>query len=162
MEKLLLSPLRDSRLLAQIGSGKCDEGVTIAVVKDISFQVVSIMLGTMLNQRKSFSEWGSLLLSKQVRLLEQFFCSIVFKEGDESSIVDTVGANTSHILNQFQKIKQAITILQLDKPSDWAAFAYEVGESSELNLSSSEIRAVMNLREDWSTDKIDAVCSTLS
>lgn len=162
LEKLLLSPLRDSRLLAQVESGKCDEGVTIAIVKDISCQVLSIVLNTILNQRKAFSEWGSLLLSKQVRLLEKFFCSIIFKADHESSIVDTVGANTSQILDQFQKIKQTITILQLDKPSDWAAFAYTVGESSELNLSQDEIRAVMLLRQDWSKDKIDAVCNSQS
>ena len=163
LEKLLLSPLRDSRLLSQVGNGKCDEGVTIAIVKDISCQVISLVLDTILNQRKSFSDWGSLLLSKQVRMLEQFFCSIVLKEDNESAIIDTaVGANTSQILNQFHRIKQAITILQLDKPSDWAAFAYEVGKSTDLDLSQKEIRSVMTLREDWSLDKIDAVCGPQS
>ena len=43
LEKLLLSPLHDSRLLSQVENGKCDEGATIAIVQSISFQVVTLI-----------------------------------------------------------------------------------------------------------------------
>jgi len=164
LDRLLISPLKDSRLMTQIHKGKCDEGVTLCFAQELSNQVLSLMLSTILEQKKSFSDWGSLLLSKQIRLLEHFFCSIILKENHDDGGVGIVGDftadgfNTSKILYHFQKIKQAMTILQLDKPSDWSSYA--MGDISENHLSREEIKSVMQLRCDWSIDVINAICSS--
>ena len=155
LEKVLMNPFNDSRLLLQVKRGKCDEGVTLVIMQELSRQVVSIILGSILNQKKQFSEWGSLLLSKQIRMLERYFCSIVLNDDNDPSMIGASGGDTSQILNEFQKVKQAATILQLDKPSDWTAFANETNSGN--SLSPDEIRNVMKLRHDWSIDNILAI-----
>jgi len=151
--KQLLSPFQESRLMVELRNGKCDDGVTLHLIQIMSHQVVNIFLSTLLNQKqKQFSEWGSLLLSKQIRTLEEFFCSgVIHQNGEES------GGNTSMILREFQKLAQAVTILQCGKPMDWTAFEDEVS-NTEFDLSKAEIRRVMGLRIDWSVDAIHAVC----
>mmetsp|Transcript_13629 Transcript_13629/g.16040 ORF Transcript_13629/g.16040 Transcript_13629/m.16040 type:complete len:626 (+) Transcript_13629:1-1878(+) len=182
----MLIPLRECPFIAQVRSLKCEEGVTVYIAQNLSAQVVSLILGTILDQKKKFSDWGSLFLSKQIRLLENFFCGIILKKQDSDANrihnnhatmvhggeeftsdetlnnVGAVGGNTGEILRQFQKLSQAITILQLEKPSDWAAFAYEVGDSQENNLTKYEIKKIMSLRVDFSEEAIAAVCGECS
>ena len=156
LERVLMGPFHDSRLLAQVRHGKCDEGVINVIMPEISCQIVSIMFNTIVNQKKKFSEWGSLLLSKQIRMLERYVCSFVLNDDRDPSLIRSLGVNTSHILNEFQKIKQTLSILQLDKPSDWSAFSYEIGDGGV--LSQAEVRSIMKLRGDWSIDSIMSVC----
>lgn len=86
----------------------------------------------------------------------------VFTSDETLNNAGAVGGNTGEILRQFQKLSQAITILQLEKPSDWAAFAYEVGDSQENNLTKYEIKKIMSLRVDFSEEAIAAVCGECS
>ena len=133
-----------------------------------------------------FTDWGSLLLAKQIRMLENFFCGIILRKQDSDvdkmhnndagptneggtftddgtlNSVGATGGNTGEILHQFQKLSQAITVLQLEKPSDWAAFAYEVGDSQENNLTKHEIKKLMSLRVDFSEEAVAAVCGESS
>lgn len=141
----MLAPIKQSRLMNELENGKCDDEVSLHLVSIYSHQIASMVLSTLLNQKK-FSEWGSLLLSKQIRILEDYLCSVIL--GNDRS------SNTSLILQEFQKLAQAITILQCGKPSDWSAFEGEVGDSA-FDLNKEEIRKVMNMRIDWSSEVID-------
>jgi hypothetical protein len=141
----MLAPIKQSRLMNELEQGKCDDEVTLHLIAIYSRHIAVMILSTLVNQKK-FSEWGSLLLSKQVRTLEGYFCNIIL--GNDRS------SNTSLILQEFQKLTQAITILQCGKPSDWAAFEGEVGDSA-FDLSKDEVRKVMNMRLDWSSEVID-------
>jgi hypothetical protein len=117
-------------------------------------------------------DWGAMLLSKQVRTLQNVFCGLVLGSGitsindkTNSSSLPAVAAsraNTSTILKQFERVNQAVSVLQLEKPSDWLAFAYKVGENDDTNLTTDEIRRIMSLRLDFSEEAIAKVCSQLT
>jgi hypothetical protein len=51
-----------------------------------------------------------------------------------------------------------VSILQLEKPSDWLQFSYKVGESDQTNLTADEIQKIMGLRVDFSEEAIARVC----
>jgi len=79
-------------------------------------------------------------------------CSLVL----DSATAKTV--STVSILNQFARANQAVSILQLEKPSDWLQFSYKVGESDQTNLTADEIQKIMGLRVDFSEEAIARVC----
>eukprot|EP00553_Chaetoceros_curvisetus_P001411 CAMPEP_0204622750 /NCGR_PEP_ID=MMETSP0717-20131115/8435_1 /ASSEMBLY_ACC=CAM_ASM_000666 /TAXON_ID=230516 /ORGANISM="Chaetoceros curvisetus" /LENGTH=169 /DNA_ID=CAMNT_0051637577 /DNA_START=162 /DNA_END=668 /DNA_ORIENTATION=+ len=166
----LLQPIRESRLMKELETGKCDDGVTLCLLQMLSRQVGALFLSTLIHQKKC-SEWGSLLLSRQIRALREFLCDALraqIGEGDDddvngasSGMAPSAGPgsttmNSSLIMKEFQKLDQALMILQCGKPSEWIAFRDEVGESPDFDLSKEEIRSVMGLRVDWSKDTIDA------
>ena len=76
IDKLLIRPLKDPRLLMQVWNGKCDEGATIAIIQELSCGVVLLILETNLKQKKQFSDRESLLLSKQIQMLERMLTEI--------------------------------------------------------------------------------------
>jgi len=148
MMKHLVSPFEESRLMIEIQNGKCDDQVARQLLQEVSHQVVQLFLSTLFNQKqRKFSEWGSLLLGKQIRRLEEYFCSYILK----------TNGNTSSILRTFKRLAQTVTILQCTTPRDWVAMKGEVGDT-EFDLSQGEIRLVMSLRSDWTGEAIDAVC----
>jgi len=149
--KLLISLFEESRLMVEIQNGKCEDQVALKLLQEVSRQVVQLFLSTLCNQKqRKFSEWGSLLLGKQIRRLEEYFCSYILK----------TNGNTSLILREFKKLAQAVTILQCTNPRDWVAMKGEVGDT-EFDLSQGDIRLVMILRSDWSSDAIDVVCQLI-
>lgn len=111
-----------------------------------------------------FSDWGALVLSKQIRLFETFLCSLLVGSSSEADHVDD-GANaisTAPIISSFGKIAQVCAVLQLEKPSDWSAMRYTtVGDCFKQNLEVDEIRKVMCQRVDFSKDTVDKVCRNL-
>jgi hypothetical protein len=121
----------------------------------------------LLKERKEFNEWGAMLLSKQVRALQNVFCSLILGTGtssrkEEATTVSVSTANTSTVLKQFARVNQAVSLLQLEKPSDWLAFAYKVGDSDDENLTTDEIKAIMSLRLDFSQEAIAKVCTEIN
>ena len=135
----------------------------------MSWKSAEIILEVVLKEHKEFNEWGAMLLSKQVRGLQNVYCSLVLgsgasskeEEGKPGSNSATARTNTSTILKQFERVNQAVSLLQLEKPSDWLAFAYKVGDG-DTNLTIEEIRSIMSLRVDFSQDAIAKVCEHLS
>mmetsp|Transcript_21397 Transcript_21397/g.62515 ORF Transcript_21397/g.62515 Transcript_21397/m.62515 type:complete len:447 (+) Transcript_21397:7838-9178(+) len=174
MEGHLLGPIRECRMAREVRKGKCDGEVALIVAEEMAGRVAGAVLGTIVSRRKRFTDWGALLLAKQSRALQDMFCAMVLegesggggggKEDDDGhAAADSAGAggaavNTAGILGQFERLNQAVAILQLEKPSDWSAFAYRVGEGAERNLTAEEIRRVMLLRVDFSADAVTAVC----
>ena len=133
----------------------------------MSWKSAEIVLQVLLNGHKEFNEWGAMLLSKQVRALQNICCSLVLgssasSKQHEIKAIGTATINTSKILRQFERVNQAVSLLQLEKPSDWLAFAYEVGDSDDTNLTPDEIKIVMSLRLDFSEEAIAKVCSQIS
>ena len=77
----------------------------------------------------------------------------------DTSLSSEAGAGASfEVMNQCRRLSQAVAILQLEKPSDWAVFSYTVGSPIDENLTKDEIRQVMQLRVDFSEDAIAKVC----
>jgi hypothetical protein len=151
--KELVNPFAESRLMIELRNGKCDDSVTLTLIQVMSHEVAVLFLSTLIHQKqKQFSELGYLLLSKQIRTLEEFFCSgVIHQNGVES------GGNTSVILREFQKLAQTVKMLECGNPMEWTTYESDVGDT-EFDLSKDEIRRVMGLRIDWSDEAIDTVC----
>lgn len=131
----------------------------------MSWKSTEIILSVLLKSNKEFNDWGAMLLSKQVRLLQNTYCGLVLRPGDADGTANGAlsSINTSTILSQFSRVNQAVSILQLEKPSDWLAFAYKVDGSDDANsLNADEIKQVMSLRVDFSEEAIANVCSQIS
>ena len=161
----LLKPLRECPLIRDILTGKADAEASMAVAQELSAQISTVVLGTILGEKKCFTEWGALLLGKESRCLQNLLCGMVLGEGGGAS--EDIGAegdvmiNTVTVINRFEKLSKATTILQLERPSDWSSFAYAIGNDVGGNLSAEDVEAIMMLRVDFSQDAIKAVCQSL-
>lgn len=155
----MIAPIRRSQIFEEIGRDKCDGVVVLQMAEEMSLRSIEIILSVLLKSEhcKEFNDWGALLLSKQVRLLQNTFSSLVLGLGDTDEV-----CNTSTILTQFNRANQAVSILQLEKPSDWLMFAYKVDGGDDTNLTADEIKKVMSLRVDFSEEAIATVCSQIS
>ena len=141
----------------------------------MSSKSAEIILQVLLREQKEFNDWGAMLLSKQVRVLQNAYCALVLgndvssgkNDGENGAIPATVrqsglsAINTANILKQFERVNQAVSLLQLEKPSDWLAFAYKGGEDEDSNLTADEIKRIMSLRIDFSEEAITKVCSQI-
>jgi len=128
-----------------------------------------------------FTDWGALLLSTQVRTIENLFCNFLLDNKSNihaSSEIANTGitsysssssnnvsnaVNTAPILERLERLSQAVTILQLEKPSDWIGFRYNYeGGKEEVRrfLSREEVKTIMSLRVDFSDDAIEKACSS--
>lgn len=130
----------------------------------MSWKSSEIILQVLLKEQKDFNEYGAMLLSKQIRALQNVYCSLILGSDASNDTKPTISstANTSTILKQFDRVNQAVSLLQLEKPSDWLAFGYKVGGSDDTNLTTNEIRKIMSLRLDFSQDAIAKVCAEIS
>ena len=173
IEAGLLQVLRDCPLIRDITQGKADGDVALTVAKELSAQLVDMLLGTILRERKRFTDWGALLLSKEVRCLQGMMCGIVSGEGggggggDDEAMAEDDLISTVPILDKFERLNQATTILQLERPADWSTMAYAVGrngadiDTKSNNLSPDEIQSIMLLRVDFSAEAVSSVCAGL-
>ena len=152
LESLIIGPVRRSQIFEEIGRDKCDAVVVLQIAEAMGSKSAEIILQVLLQGNKQFNEYGALLLSKQLRMLQNLLCSLVL----DSATAKTV--STVSILNQFARANQAVSILQLEKPSDWLQFSYKVGESDQTNLTADEIQKIMGLRVDFSEEAIARVC----
>lgn len=130
----------------------------------MSWKSSEIILQVLLKEQKDFNEYGAMLLSKQIRALQNVYCSLILGSDASNDTKPTISstANTSTILKQFDRVNQAVSLLQLEKPSDWLAFGYKVGGRDDTNLTTNEIRKIMSLRLDFSQDAIAKVCAEIS
>lgn len=154
LEAEMIGPVRQSKLFEEIGKDKCDATVLLQMAEAMSWKSAEIILQVLLGGNTDFNEWGAMLLSKQIRLLQNVYCGLVLG----SSTKVSTSSSTASVLTQFERVNQAVSILQLEKPSDWLAFAYKVGESGETNLTANEIEKIMSLRIDFSEEAIARVC----
>jgi hypothetical protein len=155
LESELIGPVRRSQIFEDIGKDKCDAVVVVQIAEAIGSKSAEIILQVLMQGNTHFNEYGAMLLSKQVRMLQNLLCGLVLESRGPGS---THSASTYSILKQFSRVNQAVSILQLEKPSDWLAFSYKVGESDETNLTSDEIQKIMGLRVDFSEEAIARVC----
>ena len=165
LETEMIGPIRQSQIFDEISKDKCDTVVVLQMAEAMSWKSAEIILQVLLQGKTNFNEWGALLLSKQVRMLQNLYCGLVLLDSDGSTTgggatLATILGTTStvSILTQFERVNQAVSILQLEKPSDWLAFSYKVGESNETNLTTDEIQTIMSLRTDFSEEAIARVC----
>ena len=156
LEAYLLGPLRNCRVAREVQEGRCDLDVAVKIAVELSRRVADVLMGAVVSgpRRNRFTDWGSMLLSKQSRELQNFLCGLVQDEGDGAA----AAAATTRVLDPFVTADRAVAILQLEKPADWLTFRYEVGDDdNDLN-----VKDIMNLRVDFSSDVVAAVCGSNS
>lgn len=162
IESEMIGPIRRSQIFEEIRQDKCDAVVVMQIAEAMSWKSAEIIMQVLLQGHTRFTEWGALLLSKQVRMLQNIYCGLVLDSDGLSGATLAKAGNssisTASILTQFERVNQAVSILQLEKPSDWLAFSYKVGESGETNLTGDEIQKIMSLRVDFSEEAIARVC----
>lgn len=135
LESEFAGPLRHARTVRAVTEGRADPEVGLLIAREMSSMIAEIVLTSVLlssergsRKKKRFTDWGSLLLSKQVRLLQDLMCGLVLGLlDDDAGTKEGPTANTGSILAQFDAVNQGVTILQLEKPSDWSSFSYGEG-----------------------------------
>ena len=141
LRKQFIEPLEESYLLQHFQ--KCDADVLRAICEELATALVDLFLECIHSKviPKRFTDWGSLLLSKQVRTVQNQISSLMEKASD----------HTIPILPQWERLSQAVTILQLEKPSDWSFY-----EATSI-LSLEQVEQILLLRIDFSRDAVAAV-----
>jgi hypothetical protein len=139
LEAHLLGPLNSCRFLSQLE--KCDDDVILDVCNEVSRQISKFIVDLLWKAKKAFNDWGSMLLSKQVRLLQSFVIQLLRNQ-----------VSTALILEQWEKLSQVVTVLQLEHPAEWSIF------QSTSVLNKDELYQMMTLRVDFSMDAIVTVC----
>jgi hypothetical protein len=141
----MMMPLEESLFLNQLAD-KCESSEVLhRLGQTIVETLVELVLDVIWTNQKSFSDWGSLLLSKEIRLL-QSLCSLIVSP----ALSDSPPPN---LLPCWERMSQVICVLQLEKPADWLAY-------SSLLLPE-EVNSTMRLRVDFSSDAVEAVVARI-
>jgi hypothetical protein len=154
LHQTLIAPLQDCRFLQQFA--KCDGDVLQVICQELVARLVDLVLDCITSTSttavvpKRFTDWGSLLLSKQVRTLQSHISTVL----DQAAYSEAQRIST--VLPQWERLSQAVTVLQLEKPSDWVAF-YQATSV----LSTDELEHILKLRVDFSSDAVAAVVASV-
>lgn len=145
LEAVLLSPFKESKFISQLD--KCEAEVCLAIAQELSQQVADLIMESLWQSRKRFTDWGSLLLSKQVRLLQSYVMGLTNVDSAHGSM-----APSTSFLDRWERLSQVVTVLQLERPSDWSIY------QSTSVLTVDELRQTLSLRIDFSSEAISAIC----
>jgi hypothetical protein len=99
---------------------KCDPFVLVEICKALAALLLDLFLDCITSQMvsKRFTDWGSLLLSKQVRTVQNHLTGLM----EKALLASAEDQAIPIILPQWERLSQAVTVLQLEKPSDWAFY----------------------------------------
>lgn len=146
LEKLIVQPLKENDFLQEM-KGKCEQEVLFQVGRKLVSQIVELVLSSLWTKSCCMNEWGSLLLSKEVRKLQSFIADTLSPEGRNT----TMNLSAMSSMEAWERLSQVITIVQLEKPADWLAYQ----ATSVLDME--QTQKTMSLRVDFSPDAIAAV-----
>lgn len=153
LHKILIEPMKNSKLLQQFE--KCDVGVLRALCREMAHVLAELFLDVITSTYipKRFTDWGSLLFSKEVRLVQSFLQALMERAVSVAAASHQDLAGVVPVLtSDWERLSQAVTILQLEKPSDWSAY-YQ----STSVFSPEELKAILSLRLDFQRDAIERV-----
>ena len=158
LNKILIEPMKNSKLLQQFE--KCDVGVLRVLCREMAHVLGELFLDVITSTSipKQFTDWGSLLFSKEVRLVQSFLQALMERAVSvaAASHQDIAGV-VPVITSDWERLSQAVNILQLEKPSDWSAY-YQATSI----FSPQELQAILSLRSDFQRDAIDRVVASAS
>lgn len=142
--QIFIHPLQESAFLQRLGS--CDTDVLLVIYGEMASRLTDLFLDflTSDNVPKVFTDWGALLLSKQVRMIQNFL----------TKSIETLSDRAIPAMPQWERLSQVVNILQLEKPSDWSFY-----EQSS-TLTPDELLRILSLRKDFSREAIGAVVAS--
>lgn len=156
LHKILIEPMKNCKLLQEFE--KCDVGVLRALCQEMARVVAELFLDVITSSAvpKRFTDWGSLLFSKEVRLVQNYLQALMERAVSVAAASHQDQAGAVPVLSSdWERLSQAVTILQLEKPSDWSAY-YQ----STSVFSPQELRAILSLRVDFQRDAIQSVVAS--
>ena len=156
LHKVLIEPIKNCKLLQQFE--KCDAGVLRTLCREIAHVLAELFLDVIMSTTipKRFTDWGSLLFSKEVRLVQDFLQALMDRAISVAAASHQDLAGVVPVLtSDWERLSQAVTILQLEKPSDWSMY-YQ----STSVFSPEELKSILSLRLDFQKDTIERVVSS--
>jgi len=150
LEREMIGPLEKSRFLQQL-SDKCESVVLNQVGEAVVSVLVELIVDVLWTNEKRMTDWGSLLLSKQVRMLQGFISKM-----SQPSADGAVAASAPNLIQAWERLSQIVHVLQLEKPSDWTIY------QSTSVLSPGELERTLSLRVEFSNEAIQTVVSNAS
>jgi hypothetical protein len=161
LENELLKVLRQCEYLQQLRE-KCEGPVVQLHAEHLAKVLVEIVLQVLWHETtegstgtsKTFTDWGSLLLSKEVRLLQGFISNELLEPSMEEDA--RYSGHVAKLFQVWERLSQVVTVLQLERPSDW--LAYHLSSV----LTPDELLRTMSLRTDFSTDAIQSVVASVT
>jgi hypothetical protein len=151
LERNLFGPLKESSYLVQLAD-RIEPQVLHKVGEQLASAIVNLILNSLWNGQKRVTEWGSLLLSKEVRMLKEYIHKTVSPMVEES----TLPPLAPELLDIWERLSQVVAVLQLEKPSDWIIYA------TSSVLSATDLQRTLSLRTDFSADAIQSVVRTVT
>ena len=153
LEMELMGPLQSYIFLQQI-SPRCEFHVLLCLAEELVLSFVQVILRVLWRTQKPFTDWGSLLFSKQVRLIQTYVQDCVTPNDSDAGRF----AASSGLVGKWERLTQVWAILQMEQPSEWLMYH----DTSNTNNNSSvltpeEVAQTMSLRVDFSPDAIAAV-----
>lgn len=153
LHKILIEPMNSCKLLHQFE--KCDIGVLRLLCKEIAHVLAELFLDILTSTSipKRFSDWGSILFSKEVRLVQNHLQALTEQAVSIATASHQNQAGAVPVLSSdWERLSQAVTILQLEKPSDWSTY-YQATSV----FSPQELQILLSLRLDFQRDAIERV-----
>lgn len=156
LHQILIRPMNDCPLLQQFD--KCDIVVLRLLCEEIAHVLSELLLNIITSSSipKRFTDWGGILFSKEVRVVQNHLQGLMQQAVSTAtaSYQDQVVA-VPVLTSQWERLSQAVTILQLEKPSDWSAYYQETSV-----FSPQELQTILSLRLDFSGDAIRKVVAS--
>jgi hypothetical protein len=139
-----IAPMQQSKLLQNLS--KCDSEVLTLLCQSLTSLLVDLILDCIISKTvpKDFTEWGSFLLSRQTRMIQNHVNSLLEHAADDRAAIRTS-------FPPWEKLSQVVTALQLDKPSDWSDY------QDTSVLTPDELQSILELRTSFSKDAIAGV-----
>ena len=156
LHNILIEPMMNCKLLQQFE--KCDVGVLRMLCEEIARILGDLFLDIIMavSIPKRFTDCGSLLFSKEVRLIQDHLQALMERAVSVAAASHQDQAGAVPVLSScWERLSQAVTILQLEKPSDWTAYYQDTSV-----FSPRELRALLSLRIDFQKDAIEIVVAS--
>lgn len=153
LEKELLGPLNLGLFVRELPL-KCDQEVIGCIGEVLSSMLASIFVDRLWSSETKVTEFGSILLSKEVRVTQAFISQLssYAAEKGTNGLSMSVPSRAS-TPTPWEVLAEIVAVLQLEKPSDWLLYY-----SSSI-LSPDELRRTLSLRVGFSSDAIQSVVS---
>lgn len=155
LHRILIEPMENCKLLQQFE--KSDVGVLRTLCQEMANVLVELFLDVIMSSPipKRFTDWGSLLFSKEVRLVQNHLQELMERAASVAA-ASHQDAAVPMLTSDWERLSQAVTILQLEKPSDWSDY-YQTTSI----FSPQELRTLLSLRVDFQRDAIETVVASV-
>ncbi|GAX27154.1 hypothetical protein FisN_13Lh298 [Fistulifera solaris] len=142
LERDFLGPLRESVFLKSMAN-KCDADVLHVLAEQLSTALVELFSESIWECESMFTDCGSLLLSKQFRMIQSFVATVTQPSSER--------AISPNLFQVWEPLSQIVFVLQLEKPADWQAY------QSTSVLSPENLYRTMKKRVDFSPEAVQSV-----